>query len=139
MNVCALHVSAGQEILYEATETHKRSSAPDRVRAEEEEEEEEQTEEEREGEMEGLTSTGDCNKYVVSNPLIRQQGGCGAIRFKWRDALPCWETRSGRVLGKKSVAVRVLSNTDTHKDVQQFHLIPPKKIHDRTHKHAHIY
>lgn len=40
VNVCALHVSAGQEILYEATETHKRSSAPDRVRAEEEEEEE---------------------------------------------------------------------------------------------------
>ena len=59
MNVCALHVSAGQEILYEATETHKRSSAPDRVRVEEEEgEEEEQTEKEREGDGEGNFNRG---------------------------------------------------------------------------------
>lgn len=57
VNVCALHVSAGQEILYEATETHKRSSAPDRVRAEEEEEEE-QTEKEREGDGEGNFNRG---------------------------------------------------------------------------------
>lgn len=35
----------------------------------------------KEGE-EGVTSTGDCSKYVESNPLIRQQGVRGAIRFK---------------------------------------------------------
>lgn len=50
--------------------------------------------------MERVTSTGDCNKYVVSNPLIRQQGGCGAIRFKWRDALPCWETEAWQSAGE---------------------------------------
>lgn len=46
--------------------------------------------------------------------------------------------RPGRVLGKMSVAVRVLSNADTHKDAQRFGLILPKKIHDRTHKQAHM-
>lgn len=49
---------------------------------------EEEEETGREGE-EGVTSTGDRNKYVVSDPLIRQQGGCGAITIKGRVGLPC--------------------------------------------------
>lgn len=61
-----------------------------------EEEEEEQGERE-----EGETSTGDCNKYVGSNPLIRQQGGCSAIRFKW--GVACGENiKPGTSLGEMS-------------------------------------
>lgn len=77
--------------------------------------EEEETRRKREGE-EGVTSTGDCNKYVESNPLIRQQGVCGAIRFKWRDC-NCNVRRAspGRALGKMSAALRALSNADTHR------------------------
>lgn len=61
----------------------------------------------REGE-EGVTSTRDCNKYVESNPLIRQQGVCGAIRFKRRVALPCLETEAWQgpgedVCGSKNI------------------------------------
>lgn len=57
--------------------------------------------------MERVTSTGDCNKYVVSNPLIRQQGGCGAIRFKWRCTAmledEAWQSAGEDVCGCKSV------------------------------------
>lgn len=43
---------------------------------------------------------GDSDKYVVSDPLIRHQGVCAAIRFKWGVALPCWETEAWQSAGE---------------------------------------